>query len=201
MLTLPSPLEAFPDDEVARTLDQGFDLGRPYGTDAVRRDPEAVQDLLDEAAEDGSFEEGGDEAAFLAAWLRGPRYRFITEAIISQAETVGGRIAIERSIAVGDDAIAAIAGGTCPHLGEFWSFGGSDAHWGHDAAPGSRTLVMTALVDPADVDWVATLRRNANYATGDDESEIALKPGTPVTLTALAVDGAPVAAFARDQRA
>lgn len=201
-LRFPAPKVVFPDDEVSRTLKQGFDIGRSFNDGVAQYDLDGVHDLFDEATDEGQFdEETDDPAAFLAKWLRGPRYRFIADAIRASAEVRDGGLVIERAIMVQDDVVHAIINGTCPRLGEFWSFRGGEAHWGHTAQSGSKTVTLLAVVDPALVDWVTTFRRNANYSLGDDESEIALQPGTPLKLIGLAVDSQQIERFATTQKA
>lgn len=201
-LRFPGPKAVFPDDEVTRTLNQGFDVGRSFNSDVDQHDLDAVHDLFDEAADEGQFdEETDDPASFLAKWLRGPRYKFIADAIRAEAEVRDGGLVIEREIMVMDDVVQAIINGTCPRLGEFWSFRGGEAHWGHNAQAGSKSVYLLALVNPAQVDWITTFRRNANYALGDDESEIALQPGTPLRLIGLTVDRQPIEQYAPDQKA
>jgi hypothetical protein len=197
--TLPSPEVVFPDAEVARTLKQGFDVGKSFNAGEHRYDLDSVHRLLDDAVEDGDYDEN-DPVQFLTQWLRNQRYSFVVKALKTNSEMRDGFLVIEREILVSDAVVQAIIQGKCPHLGEFWSFRGGEAHWGHTAPNGSKSVFILALVDPANVDWITTIRRNANYNLGDDESEITLRPDTPLTLVNIMVDRKPVQNFVREQK-
>lgn len=186
--SLPSAKHVFPDQEVRAIHDHGFDIGAPYGTEVTSRDRDAIDRFFDDHKEEGRFD-GKDSLTYLTRWLRGPRYDHIIRELLSNANIENGRLRIERIIVVSKDEAVAIANGKGGPLGTFWSYSFGQPHW---YLHGGTNVRLIAEVDPGKVDWVTTIRRNANYLYGDDEWEIALSPGTPLKLVALAVDGEPL---------
>lgn len=188
-LKLPSPIEVFPDEEINEIATHGFCVGVPYGAAAGNdRDVDSITRFFDEMLEDGEYEDGDDEIAFLANWLRGERYQYITRKLRASIEMQNGLVKIHREIVIPDNTIGDIVNGRNPHLGEFWSFNNPEGHWAR-AGDNDHNVILTALVKPKDIDWVTTIRRNANWTLGDDENEITLRHGTPLHLIEMLVNG------------
>lgn len=186
--SLPPAKDVFPDQEVRAIHDNGFDVGAPYGTEVSGRDRHSVDRFFDDHKEEGRFD-GKDSLAYLSHWLRGPRYDHIIRELLSNAKIENDKIRIERVIVVSKDEALAIANGKGGPLGTFWSYSFGEPHWHIRSGTSVRII---AEVDPSKVDWITTIRRNANYLYGDDEWEIALSPGTPLKLVLIAVDGEPL---------
>lgn len=178
---LPSPTEVFPDEEVSLIFDQGFDVGKRYGSNgSSERDEDSIHDLLDAALENGEYEEGS-EFEFVEGWLRGVRYDFVTSELLDNLQMKNGLLVVKRHIVIDKKTLESLMNDSTIGLGEFWSFGRPSSHWHPQGGDDLVDVYFTALVNPDVVDWIITIRRLANYSLGDEE-EITLRHGTPLRL-------------------
>lgn len=192
---------------IKELLDKGFDCGMPHAmargathyAQGGRYDDEAVSAMIEVLQQRGQIPEhidpyGYSEADYpvlippLTRFLK-KRFAYVLRAMHQEVQRLGNGIRVARTIWVDEETVEAIAAGHAA-LGEYWSFREGAAFW-HDERYGSE-LNMVASVNPRMVDWVTTLRRNMNFNLGDDEAEIFIASGTPLTLHKLTYHGADV---------
>lgn len=180
---------------ITEVLDYGFDVGAAhpeasadYQGDHARYDHQSVVRMLHELQDDGVIPEDVDisdphEARpYLEEWFK-DRYAYVLRNI-EATQTANGYV-VHRAIAVPETRARMMSGDNSP-LGTFWSFSHGEVFWG-DAEQGE--LHMQAVVAANHIDWITTIRRNMNYVIGEDELEVFLPAGTPVTLMAMKHDG------------
>lgn len=121
-------------------------------------------------------------AAFVA-WLPF-RFAYVRESILADTTMVDGCIRVLRALHLDPKALEALCSNTSTcGLGSFWSRHAPDTHWGH-GANGVR-VTLTGVVDPQSVDWITTFHQNMDYLYGDEEAEVFIPAGAPITLTAV----------------
>jgi hypothetical protein len=82
-------------------------------------------------------------------------------------------------------------------LGVHWSWdtawcGGADAHWAPKDGEDLPVIHLVASVPVSSVDWQTTLLCAMDYLCGDDERELRLRDGAPVSLTSVSIGETPV---------
>lgn len=85
----------------------------------------------------------------------------------------------------------------CVPLGVHWSWdpswcGGADTYWA-PADAGDDVITIHAAIPASSVNWPMTMLCAMDYLCGDDERELRLIGGAPVTITTIEFNGDPVA--------
>ena len=75
------------------------------------------------------------------------------------------------------------------HLGIYWSYdpNAAEAHWAR--ADNSHEVLIHGKVPETSVDWESTFMLNMDIALGEDEKEIRLYDGVPVTILEISIEG------------
>lgn len=75
-------------------------------------------------------------------------------------------------------------------IGKYWSWSerAAYAHWGHHKL-GNIPVKIGAIVKEYDIDWKTTLQANIMPLLGEDEKEITLIDGFPLTITSIKLGG------------
>lgn len=131
-------------------------------------------------------------AAYLA-WMPA-RVDYVRACLRHDSIIINGLLQVRRALHLDARALQALTHPTTPTgLGSFWSRTSPESHW---AGPRNGTdVVLTGLVDPRDVDWIATFHHNMDYLQGDEETEIFLPTGCPITLTHIHAPNHPTLAW------
>ncbi|MFA5489833.1 MAG: hypothetical protein WC284_11535 [Candidimonas sp.] len=114
---------------------------------------------------------------FVKKWLK-QRLDYVRGKLESNLKIINGKISIYRSIRVNKKVVDGIVKERI-RLGNYWTFDANKAEskWSFSY---DKPITINGLVEPRNVDWITTIRRNMDYMYGDYEDEIYLKTGTPV---------------------
>ncbi len=67
-------------------------------------------------------------------------------------------------------------------LGIYWSTSSGVIPYGATPDNSKKEVVLEAIIQKNDIDWIETIRSRMDYLNGDVEHEIQIKPGTNIQL-------------------
>lgn len=121
--------------------------------------------------------------SFIQEWLPN-RWAYMVDWMQKHMKIVGGELMVYRMVHINQKQANSIRLGNSKKLGSFWTYSNQGefySPWG-EGSPDTTGVLFTALVDMNSVDWITTMRRNLDYELGEDESEIFIPAGEPITL-------------------
>lgn len=158
------------------------DLGNRWRLiDDLAEDDPAIAAMSERQQYDGPL---GDELSkVIGEWM--VRRAAYAMRVLSEIPVVDGHVAATRAVMCRPEDLRS-------PLGVHWSWdpgwsGGADAHWAPRSDEDLPVIHLVASVPISSVDWQTTLLCAMDYLCGDDERELRLRDGAPVSLTSVAI--------------
>ena len=163
------------------------DLGNRWRLiDDLAEDDPAIAAMSERQPYDGPL---GDELSkVVSEWM--VRRAAYAMRVLSEIPVVDGHVVATRAVMCRPEDLRS-------PLGVHWSWdpgwsGGADTHWAPASDEDLPVIHLVASVPVSSVDWQTTLLCAMDYLCGDDERELRLRDGAPVSLTSVAIGEAPV---------
>ena len=180
---VPNPRDFVTDQLIDRIIETHMFV--PHGDDGLYDWFEEIKDThlcpselkemdLDGATQTPQFRE------MLTYWVRELRAPYV----FNNMKHLTAQSQIERAMYVSEEWIAALAREQqAPiKLGVFWSSGAGEPYGASmETREGKIQIILTSHLANVDVDWKETFESRFDWRSGDEEEEIQLRSGSPIT--------------------